>query len=481
MSRTRIVGGKITKIVGEDFKIFSKGNITFNSNDEVVFNGKKNGVSHSNPKQPPVASVKQIIKDCIVHFRPKSNWNGNGYGFDWVRVHDTTMPGDIAQKDNTGKYGAIYGSQPNAVFTKDSNLYKKLMRTFDPYNLILKDKNGKDKPFLYCVPIVSLYPKTITKTVGGKSSEVNSNYKNTTATLKMIIAIGKKPEKIELQYDKKFFDIKHNQIPLSIGNHKLDVTITCLKEFDKNQSVKVISVYKNTQGKLEEHLSGKLNVLRNKQRYKANVLFVKVITNINNSKNPNIPKIVGRSTELKKYLNQALINPKTETVSLDLSTDNNVITKKKDNRKTNFNAIVHPVITPKRNYIPDGSLSTIYQFLNNELYKQYDQKKYKDYYKIYFINEDANGLYGIGRSIDKKDDYRTIIVYKDGFTDSTLAHETLHSMGLYHTFDNNGEFTFKFCQTDNIMDYSDAYTPKKDVISTYHWQWAKLWSRVTKE
>ena len=117
-------------------------------------------------------------------------------------------------------------------------------------------------------------------------------------------------------------------------------------------------------------------------------------------------------------------------------------------------------------------------FLNEELYKSYDKAKYENHFKVYFINENAGGLYGIGRSMDK--DLRTILVYQKGFADSTVAHETLHSMGLYHSFDNDGDFTFKILGTDNIMDYSDAYAPHTPVNTTYHWQWKKLWKRATK-
>ena len=74
---------------------------------------------------------------------------------------------------------------------------------------------------------------------------------------------------------------------------------------------------------------------------------------------------------------------------------------------------------------------------------------------------------------------KTILVFKAGFNDSTIAHEVFHSMGLYHSFDNDSKFTFEQFITDNIMDYSDLQG--LPVISTYHWQWAILQSRSEKE
>ena len=49
MSRTRIVGGKITKIVEGDFKIYSKGNITYNSQQQVIETAKE-GITYGEPE-----------------------------------------------------------------------------------------------------------------------------------------------------------------------------------------------------------------------------------------------------------------------------------------------------------------------------------------------------------------------------------------------------------------------------------------------
>lgn len=173
-----------------------------------------------------------------------------------------------------------------------------------------------------------------------------------------------------------------------------------------------------------------------------------------------------------------MVDPKFETATLKLDTDIDPITKKVTNRRTNFFNKSH-ALAGSHPSIPNGTLDDIYLFLNAELYKSFDKKKYQDYFKIYFINESAGGLYGIGRSTEKTQDLRTVLVYKIGFADSTVAHETLHSLGLYHSFDNKGDFTFEFEKTDNIMDYSDIIGIP--VISTFHWQWKKIWQRAIKE
>lgn len=264
------------------------------------------------------------------------------------------------------------------------------------------------------------------------------------------------------------------------------MTIVCLKEFSTDQPIKVIATYKNTKGEEEFSLAGKLKVAKNKNRFKANIVFVQVSTNIGNRTRTGQP--TGRGTELKKYMNQALVNPYfSKTLTLDLSVDADPVTKQQHNRKTNFNNIVTPINSPyggSDKWIYDGTDEKIYKFLNEELYKQYGHA-YESFYKVYFIKE-ANGhlnsngniegaVAGIGRTMDEPT-LKTILVYSSGFADSTVAHEVLHSMGLHHSFDNNSEFTFEFEKTDNIMDYSDLIgTP---VISTYHWQWKILQKRA---
>ncbi|GAA4762741.1 hypothetical protein GCM10023230_10120 [Flavobacterium hankyongi] len=66
-------------------------------------------------------------------------------------------------------------------------------------------------------------------------------------------------------------------------------------------------------------------------------------------------------------------------------------------------------------------------------------------------------------------------VYQGG-NDSTAPYELMHAMGLYHTFDNDGKFTYKLYNTDNIMDYT--HQVREDRFSTNKWQWKILNSNM---
>ncbi|MBJ2123196.1 phage baseplate assembly protein V [Flavobacterium sp. IB48] len=488
------IEAKQTHVAGsQKLLMHSDENTVVNSKGVVDLHGKK-GNNHTNKPVKYKYVPVYIDERCLVHFRPKNDWDGNGYGFDWIRTGDTAIPGDVYYGQIMGKYGSIYASQPGAVMAKDKNEFIKLMSLFDPHVFTSKDKNGKKTKLNYCVPWLSLYPQTILKNVKQsdgkiKRTEVKTSYSNTAATLRVIINIQKKPEKLYLEYDDKLFKITHKPFPLEIGNHELEMTIVCLKEFSNDQPIKVITAYKNAEEKEELSLAGKLKVAKNKDRYKANVVFIQVWTDIGNGLIKGEP--TGRATELKKYMKQALVTPYfAKTLTLKFNTDIDPVTKQRHNRKTNFNAIVTPVNGPysgANKWIYDGTDDKIYKFLNEELYKQYGNV-YEKFYKVYFIDEnnghlDSKGdlvgsVFGIGRTMNDPD-LKTILVYTLGFNDSTIAHEVFHSMGLHHSFDNDGEFTFEYKKTDNIMDYSDNIGIP--VISTYHWQWKILQKRAVEK
>lgn len=99
MSRTRIVKGKITEIVGKDYNFFSAGNIVDNAAGVVAEKGVAKGVSYGNPSNPPGS---EITASLTVEFRPHNNWTGE-FSFDWIRLGDTGLSGDTFYKNIVGK------------------------------------------------------------------------------------------------------------------------------------------------------------------------------------------------------------------------------------------------------------------------------------------------------------------------------------------------------------------------------------------
>lgn len=60
MSRTRIVGGKITEKIGGDYKIYSKGDIVYNAVGPITMTGVENGVTFGKPEKPPKIKITDL-------------------------------------------------------------------------------------------------------------------------------------------------------------------------------------------------------------------------------------------------------------------------------------------------------------------------------------------------------------------------------------------------------------------------------------
>ena len=65
------------------------------------------------------------------------------------------------------------------------------------------------------------------------------------------------------------------------------------------------------------------------------------------------------------------------------------------------------------------------------------------------------------------------IILQRGLKDGTATHESLHCLGIPHSFSERNvlffEIAFKRNYTDNIMDYSDMYGIP--TIATWEFQW----------
>lgn len=438
------IQAKETSVAGTQ-KLFmhSDENTIVNSKGVVDMHGKQ-GNNQTNKAQPYKKIPIYMDGRCFVSFRPKTSWKGE-YGFDWMRVGDTSLPGDT--KANAYKY----------ISTDYNNLKKAYQRRIFTRN----DSRGRRITFTYFVPWLTLYP----------INEVPKGFTHTSATFDVTIDVEVEPIRLEVEYDKTLFTVdKQSLSQISKGVHKTTLTVTCIKSFDKYQDIKVVSVFKNAKGEEEKALAGKMLVTPNKQRFKVDCVIVKVHTNINGTPIKSDPSLRKQST-LNKYLRQALVNPNFKSV-IDLDFRSNVDSSGKTTKlMTLFNNAAN-VIGGK---IPDGATDDIQIFLNDQVRAKYGSK-YDDVYKFYFIAQTTGGLYG--RAFGIPSAAKSVVVYKPGFTDSTIAHEGLHAMGLEHPF-HGGEHMFRRATTDNIMDYSDIEaTPAIPVIQLWHWQLPFIYKNV---
>ena len=378
--------------------------------------------------------------EVVVDFRPNKDYDGE-YGFDYMR--DKSEKKDLlTYKDILGANKKVSGSN---VFTKYATDTKYTDLKDNQYTTITlpwyKDKKGKEIEYLQSW--LAIYP-------GQK----------VTLSLQLETIANPKKQDLTLEYDTNLFKINTDTIPAqSKGKKRLKdhVEIECLKEFATDQTIKVM---------YQKRQLGQLMVLKNDKanRYKADVVFVKIKTDLSGKGKWKEGKIVGEKALLERYLKQGLITPKVVEETMDLTADITFNTK---------------FAGKKKGYIDNKT--GIHAYLNKKV-----DAKYKDYLKVYFIPDkcptfDKNGIESgkvNGQAMAISSD--TVVVF-GGHDKATVSHEALHALGLYHTFSSHKKnaYSYKKGATYNIMDYShwQKYGSKKRIL-TWLWQWKKLWSNA---
>ena len=386
-----------------------------------------------------VTKISNLVTNCcaklMVYFRPSPTYIGE-FGFDWIKGDDLDdllsyvsgdlFPSDlgmirIIDKDIVGEYPNQTNRNYPGTFQVNADEYKKLCQTFDQKQ---HNMHSSGLP-LYNTPVMTIYP-------------------NKSVELELKMHIMQPAKGIHLSYNSDLFKLTPaNNLSAPLGLSKLNLKIECLKSFNEDQYIKLIAGGK---------FVGQLKILANEDLYEVKIVLVDVKTNFGV-----IDKIghhAGMEDLLKRYLKQAYIKPIFESLILDAT---------------------NPIFT--RNNSISGYLSKTGSVMQAELdtllYNKYDTTKdYRDFYRIYFIDENdvSNGLYGQAADILSK----SVFISTKGLGDSTPAHELFHAMGLYHTFDINSQFVYEKYETDNIMDYSDIGAKQIHVNRLYHWQWKVL-------
>jgi hypothetical protein len=408
--------------------------------------------------QSPVYATEQIkkITKAIVDFRPSKDYDGE-YGFDYMR--------DTDKKDNL-TYKNILGTNRAKVGGKWIDKFKKYT-TETKYNS-LKDnhyktitfpwhKDNKGKEIEYIQSWLTIYPKE-------------------KVTLSLQIETLENPKDLNLEYDINLFKLNTTTVPAqSIGKKRLKdhLTVECLKEFDKPQTIKVM---------LGSTQFVQLNILPNAKtkRKKAQVVFVKVTTELTKGKpkTGNTTNKTGKPEKemLERYLKQAYIKLDLAEEVFDITLPDPTTKKLK---YPDFNKDYHLIDTrdPKKPKILNKNNNTLgSDSLAEHMENIYniEMPKYKDYYKIFFFGDRGGRMKRdkniIGLAGHAKDFNSLCAIMYSGKRKATVTHELLHAMGLKHSFSDSADYGYKKKATQNIMDYS------KTRKNTWLWQWKKLWT-----
>ncbi len=399
--------------------------------------------------------VQKTGAKVIVQFRTSGSYLGE-YGFDWIRMGDSGRRGDTW-------YADIMGDKFITVIVNDKKkrlvLVDKTKRVYNAYafryfrsrRFSIPWKRQGANPYIYIAPVMTLW-------------------KGASAKLSLKVEVKEPAVKIVYQCQTDgIFRLSKESVPtLGKGKHTLpdELVITCLKEFSRDQEIKVYAYDENN----VRHLAGKLIVKANDKKHQRTINVVAVQIKFN--KTEPVPNTSSSVTKLNKVLRQAYVNLNIRNVKLDIEQ------ALKNKETSNY-------------FTPDGGIygssiinNDLYMFLNAELSKKFPQ--YNSYFKLYYINrmcfdgasKEEMKIYGKARHLPSLE----VIIPFRGLKDNTAAHELLHCIGIPHSFseENQKKFhvAFKENLTDNIMDYSDinSHIP---TIATWEFQWNEIQNKLS--
>ena len=444
-----------TNVVGEqELFIHSANKTVVNSQGTMEMRGEQ-GMHELNTAKEYETVKEEIGTKVCVQFRTSESYSGE-FGFDWVRFADTKRTGDIEEN----RYDKIIGTceEEGKNFKQETSRYKQFLFEYKHQYIIpwkkkeaesamsavtseaTGDAATKKPDYLYVVPVMTLL-------------------KDQCADLTLNIDVHKKAQRLEYEYDKDFFTLNQSSAPiLDIGHYPSadDLSITCNKEFSEDKEI-CLYAYDEQDNK---SLAGKLIVKANddRHRYTLDVVMVRVKTDLyaEGKSLGNIPpKDPSRKIILDKYFSQCYIDANIEECELDLTTPD---------RKEAFLAYT------EGGYLKGKELpAEVFEYLTKTFNEDNITSKYKEYHKIFFLNEknEDESLYGQARKICSKE----VVVLAPGLHDTTCAHELFHALGLYHSFSSSNLHTFEKNKTDNIMDYSDISDKPIPVVATWQFQW----------
>ena len=334
----------------------------------------------------------------------------------------------------------------------------------------------------YFAPYLTLFSKTFVDTLG-IAPFARPKYE---ATLQLIVGIEREldsfyiectnPERINIRTEGL---TDKNTTSLKKGG---TITITCNQDLDKNEEICIYAYPKGTHNREEAKLAGKLIILKNDRstRKEKKIVLVKIETDIDkNGKNEREDFSLEEKTMLYNALHQALIIPIVEYTTLNLSSNSE--------------------FQIGGDFIADGKIQmtspTIRERVYNRLQELFFQQnaRYRDnYFTIFKFGVESNKDGLLGETQDIKTENVIIFTLPRGNEDYTLAHETLHGLGLYHThrevkfvkidgyetklmmhdeviipYDrSNKKYIYFYGSTTNIMSYGTL-----NKFTTWHWQW----------
>jgi len=485
-----------TNVAGtEKLLVHSDRNATLNSKGVLSVKGEQ-GNKYTNKADTYTQEdfEGEIDVKCLVHFRPKKEWEGEGYGFDWMRdssLGDNESYSVIARKQykkgkpqteenletDPNEYKGYFGSDDDPI---SITMFNSLKKEYGKYKCSSIPSDFEGNPMEYYPSWLCAYPDTpctLTLLLELEDPSIDKIY------LKPDKGVKVTPNVIEVAS----FQKASNGLSYKELTNAITVTITGEGKDAQQRALslknhKTITAEVKINGKY--HLAGKLKIWHNAREYQntVNVTLVMVSTQTVNEKD--IERATNNAVKhFKKYLPQALVQVEVDVDFLDLSADVDFLTKYIKNG-------LIKAYYEKEDVQPEG-----FRDITLELKEKYSKEDtfYNEHYVVFYLYQNNGGSVIKENSEEKinlfngscKLSERAIILFSilDNYT---CTHELCHLIGLSHSFANKearskyvtNEYTFNVSKTDNIMDYSSASDSYKH-FSFWKWQWETLQSKIS--
>lgn len=491
------VGGILRRTANGEIKNFAKDDIIDSAN-EVITNASEikfgKAMPHPDIEIPlPLACIEFLPGEGPDPSSPsttgelkKMKYQGQ-FGFDFFRKKNSVYTDEksffdsLPLNQNTGYY--IENGKPKQ-YKSARDQYEALCKEYKKHFIAYRTqkeitKGWESEGWTYYIPYMTLYSKEYVESIDSEYKPVYEAY------LSMIVEIKKDIDQWKFEYDTSLF--KHSiEIPLEIKKcqptkHSCNLKITCLKDFDSEQEIRVYAYPKgsNEKNKLElesmKELAGVIKVLPNSanHRKKVNILAVQLKTDVDNTQGKVVQQGEFYKDQIQRFhymFNQAYIEPQIRFYTaadgskfLDLTKDGKFKLNSYCIDNKGFVIYVSKIRAAYQNYLD--------RLISKEI-KNDDIILY--FWGLCHLYERGDTIPGTRRSFIFRDkNFKNGLPNRSPYCD-TPAHEAFHSLNLVHTFyqvDNinislkHQRYMFKKKSTRNIMDYSK----KRNFL--YKWQW----------
>lgn len=405
-----------------------------------------------------ISGTKYISSQCIVHFRPIDKWHGQ-HGFDWFRIGDTeeTIKKEIHKSDY--EIDGFYKGIGNQYIRGNGGIVISLENNIGYLNREYRNKIIKQQKEqkTYRVPWICTF-----------------NYDDTEKKYSCKISINIKihAENVKIIRVFRTIDLKEKVVKVITRNG--DFTDQIVIEHRNDYAIKLTAKAEFNDGSTA--FAGQAIIVGYRPK-RMNICLIPIITSFPGQAIERIDdKINEQKIILPKLLSQPQIVPYIEIKEIESFGKE---TQDKINEIIeDYKFIIHydQNGNPKKKYAVDnrGYYLTLTNNNGNLIERLYTtiKKIVPNHYVVFIINQRGKSKpereitgRSIGIPTSNNDKRCKAAVVFNTFNSTTLCHELLHCLGLFHTFDADSRHKFEKNTTNNIMDYSSSrYT-------LWKWQW----------